>query len=544
MMKNKMVRWVLAVCMIAGCLFRGLELFARSLEYDEIWTQMHYFKCSFIEIFFRLETPNNHPLHTLLAKYCYNLFGGGFWALRFTAMFSGVALLVLAFWAAVKYFRSKYAQIAIAVLIAFSPYLVHYSNTARGYSMQAFFVFAMMLFLFSYAQKPSILKACGVFAAAVAALFTIYSGLIFVCAAGGAYLLSFFKWRDLKNEFKKNLFLFAAGVDFLIVTGLWLGLNWGKITQAQQFGTKIISCGQFFQSAGHLSYELGLLLPLILLVFAFVLRPGDRVLRFGLIFWALVMLSMLATKCGPERVYMPMIAVVFFCAVRGIEIVGAFFRKIRYTELVLTIILCLPCIFVQSGIERISSPDWQYFVKQMERNTPEDCYIVYPAGDTYPIYFNYPDSAMNLAELSKKILSSAGFVSMEKQKISCLSEDNSEQKLSLGKPFANHTLSNNYSMSMYTLMPLTERNFCKGKPLIAFFVSMPKRRYFAMRKKLFDGDDCYLLNAFFNRDYIEDYTGAAVRSIPFFIPETSHDFAYYAELATPELKFYILNYPE
>lgn len=544
-MNGKMFKIILAAVVAAGCLFRVLEFDTRSLEYDEIWTMTHYFKCSFSEIFTELETPNNHPLHTFIAQKICSVFGEENWALRLTALFSGIGLLFCAVWAAGKYLRSKYAKIALISLIAFSPYLVHYSNTSRGYSMQALFVFALMFCLFSYAKKPSLLKASGVFVTASAALFTVYSGLIFVCAAGGAYLCSFFKWRDWKNELKKNLFLFAAGADFFIVAALWLGLNWEKIRKAQQFGSEITSFMQFFQSAGHLIYDLGLILPLTVIVIAFVLRPKDRILRFGLVFAVLVLLSVIFTKCGPERVYMPMIAVVLFSAARGIEVIGARFCKIRYIELVLTLAVCSLLILMQSDIERISPPDWRYFVTQIEKNTHERCYVVYPAGDTYPIYINYKESALNLAKRSEHDLLTAIFISPEKQKISCLAEDKSEKTLELGKTTGVFPLSNNYKMSCYSMEVLNAESFRKGTPVIAFFVFMPKRQYFAVLKQLYSKDDCYTLNTFFNQDYIANNGGESARSIPLFIPVTSQPYSYYAGLAEAcgaALKFYILKY--
>lgn len=540
-MNRKMLKIVLVSAIVAGCAFRLLDFAERSLEYDELWMMRHYFECSFAEIFTALETPNNHPLYTLCAQKICRIFGEDIWALRLTALLFGVALLGTAVWAAMKNFHSKYAKTALVVLIAFSPYPVHYSNTARGYSMQAFFVFALMLLLFSYAKKPSIGKALGVFFTAAAALFTIYSGLIFVCAAGGAYMLSFFKWKDWKNELKKNLFLFAAGADFCIVAALWLGLNWEKIAKAQQFGTQITSVMQFFRSAGHLIYDLNLTLPLIIILLAFILRPKDRVLRFGLSFSLLTFISILATKCGPARVYVPMIAVVLFCAARAIEVLGAKFRKIRCIELVLCLMICAPCVFLQTEIERISPPDWSYFVSQLEKTLPEECYVIYPAGDTYPIYCNYNKAAMNLAQKSERNLTMIGFVSPEKQKISCLTGKNAEKTLALGAPLEFYSLSNNYSISLYALAPLTAANYRKGEPIIAFFVFMPKRQYFAVRRRLYANDECYLLNGFFNNDYTDNSGGEAARAIPFFIPEASQDFKYYAGLSSSRLKFYILK---
>jgi predicted membrane-bound mannosyltransferase len=182
---------ILILCIVGGCFLRVIDLNIRSLEYDEIWTLQHYFKYGFAEIFTNLETPNNHPLHTWLAKTLCSFAGYENWVLRLSAFLSGIALMAAAWLAAGKFFRSKYAKIALMALIAFSPYLVHYSNTARGYSMQAFFVAAMVFLLFEYARKPSMIKAFGVFATAAATLFTVYSGLIFVCAAGERIFVHF-----------------------------------------------------------------------------------------------------------------------------------------------------------------------------------------------------------------------------------------------------------------------------------------------------------------------------------------------------------------
>ena len=543
-MNKNLLKVILAAVIVGGCFFRILELDSRSLEYDEIWTMTHYFKCTFSEIFTKLETPNNHPLHTLIAQKMCSIFGETSWALRLCALLSGIMLLFAVLWAAMKSFRSKYAVFACAALTAFSPYLVHYSQTARGYSMQAFFVFVLMFLLLSYARRPSIIKAIGVFFTASAILFTVYSGLIFVCAAGGAYLCSFVKWRDWKKELKKNFLLFTAGAGFCIVAALWLGMNWNKITQAQQFGVKISSAGQFFQSVGHLIYSLGLLLPMIIIAAVFVLRPKDKILRFGLVFSILVFISVLVTKCGPERVYMPMIAVMLFCAARGIEVAGARFRKIKYIEAAMTATVCFPLVFILSDMERISPPDWRYFVTQIEKMIPEECYVVYSAGDTYPIYANYKECALHLAAKSENKLTIAGFISAEKQKISCMDKGSSAKTFSLGTALENYPLPNNYNISIYGIEPLTAANFRKGKSVLVFFVFMPKRQYYAVRKQLLLKDECYLLNAFFNRDYTSDYDREAVRAIPYLIPSVTQEYDFYAKLAEysgSKLRFYVLN---
>ena len=68
-MNKKIFNLILFVVVVFGILLRQTGINVRSLEYDEIWTMTHYLDCGFFEIFSSLETPNNHPLHTLFAKY-------------------------------------------------------------------------------------------------------------------------------------------------------------------------------------------------------------------------------------------------------------------------------------------------------------------------------------------------------------------------------------------------------------------------------------------------------------------------------------------
>ena len=74
-------------------------------------------------------------------------------------------------------------------------------------------------------------------------------------------------------------------------------------------------------------------------------------------------------------------------------------------------------------------------------------------------------------------------------------------------------------------------------PVIAFFVEMPKRQYMIVRNILYSHDDCYLLNAFFG----QERGVQKLRSIPYFIPEASQDYEYYARMSGSRLKFYILK---
>ena len=58
-MKSKNINVILILIVLAGGVFRVLEVPVRSLEYDEIWTLQNYTKLGFSEIFQELATLIN-----------------------------------------------------------------------------------------------------------------------------------------------------------------------------------------------------------------------------------------------------------------------------------------------------------------------------------------------------------------------------------------------------------------------------------------------------------------------------------------------------
>ena len=63
---NKYLLLFTAIILFLGIFFRLQGIISRSLEYDEIWTLLHYSNKSLYVIFTKLATPNNHPIN-----YCY-----------------------------------------------------------------------------------------------------------------------------------------------------------------------------------------------------------------------------------------------------------------------------------------------------------------------------------------------------------------------------------------------------------------------------------------------------------------------------------------
>jgi predicted membrane-bound mannosyltransferase len=79
-------------------------------------------------------SPNNHLLHTVLAKLCVGLLGEEEWALRLPALLAGVLVVPSLAWVAGRVF-GLVEGFAVAGLAAATAWLVSYAVDARGYSL-------------------------------------------------------------------------------------------------------------------------------------------------------------------------------------------------------------------------------------------------------------------------------------------------------------------------------------------------------------------------------------------------------------------------
>lgn len=133
--------WVLLTILLAGAAVRILTIDFRGLWIDEVTTvwQAQMPIGQLVELFIsgKLYHP---PLFHISMHYWIRLFGIGEVALRLFAAMFGVGSIVAAFWAA-KALDGRRAGLIASGIVAFSPYLIWYSQDARMYSMSMFFGF-------------------------------------------------------------------------------------------------------------------------------------------------------------------------------------------------------------------------------------------------------------------------------------------------------------------------------------------------------------------------------------------------------------------
>lgn len=106
------------------------------LRYDEATTYNNFVSKPLYVALAHYPLPNNHLLHTFLAKVSVTAFGSAPWAIRVPALLAGIALVPATF-ALARILYGRAAALLAAALVASSSTLVEYSTNARGYTLVA-----------------------------------------------------------------------------------------------------------------------------------------------------------------------------------------------------------------------------------------------------------------------------------------------------------------------------------------------------------------------------------------------------------------------
>ena len=124
----------LAVVTLWGVAIRLVNILA-PISHDEAYTAT-VFSPSLFYAMTNYHAPNNHVLHTLLVHFSTTVFGFQTWAVRLPAFLAGTLIIPAVYWLG-KAMYDRYTGLLAAVLIAWWPIQVAYSNNARGYSLVA-----------------------------------------------------------------------------------------------------------------------------------------------------------------------------------------------------------------------------------------------------------------------------------------------------------------------------------------------------------------------------------------------------------------------
>lgn len=302
--------------------FRWYALNIRALEYDEIYTVSNFVPLSFSRIFTEVATPNNHMLHTFFVKLFHCPDSAYFtMSVRLCAAIAGT-LTVFLFLPFRQCFKNIYTLLFAMFLFAFNGAHIHYSQTARGYTLLTFFLLLTLFSLWAYQKnmeekgerKKSYFFAFLYFISVCSSSVSISIGVLFAFSISFAFLLFHIPRKIFTKEYsiilKKYLPLFlaftAAGI-FILAYYLPNMTQFAK--GGKDFGMSINSLKELWQFFYNTFYENDLFYPL-LLACAGLFFPGKqrKMLLFLLSASFLMILITLLTSFGPPRVYLPLLA--------------------------------------------------------------------------------------------------------------------------------------------------------------------------------------------------------------------------------------------
>jgi hypothetical protein len=157
------------------------------MRYDEATTYNNFVSKPLHVALANYATPNNHLLHTLLAKASSALLGNEPWTIRLPALVAG-ATLVPATYALGRVLYGRTAALLAAALVAASSTLVEYSANARGYTIVALLTVAAFLAAARALERDSV----GAWAlVVVAGALGLYAVPVMIYPLGGAFVWLF-----------------------------------------------------------------------------------------------------------------------------------------------------------------------------------------------------------------------------------------------------------------------------------------------------------------------------------------------------------------
>ena len=536
--------------LIAGLILRFENLMFRSLEYDEVWTINNYLKTPFLSIFSDLSTPNNHPLNTLFIQWSTRAFGIEFLAIRLPVFLFGIATLALTTFFTWHVTKRKDATLLATSCIAFNGYLIHYAQTARGYSIQSFFVLLTAVSLYFLAQnKKPILSAVLFVFAAICSCLTITSGLVFVCALCGAFVVVRLRKEKFLTLCKENKIFIIAAVIFCLFAGLWYGMNFKAISAGQTFGTSVVHPWAFLKFVYEMVVKLVLFPFVIIHVIVLFLKghPLKKISVFALAFMGLVFLSALATKAGFDRVYLPVYTIAAITSAMVIPGIFTHFKKEKFTIpalILLSILLILPINLTRKSQAK---PDYIPLMQEIVRDVGPECFVNFAVHDTYPLLYNYPDSANDYLKRLSNPPGMKGFLQVNCPEGISVYDVKSGNQTTLKPPSApiqKLNAADGTQMDLYALKPLTLNDDPKGKMLLVTMTPHPKEMFLYFFQQMSASEPWHMANLFLTSRLYTPDRKTELKSGAFLCPAATHEAKYYlaiTQMTGINWRFYILK---
>ena len=404
--KSRYVQILLSLTVI-GCILRFYNLGFNSLWLDEAST--HTFAIRSIPEIWQATTAGefNPPLFYWIEHLMLTL-GDNEFVLRFVPALLGVLTIPLMYLIGKEFF-DRNAGIIAAAAVAFSPFLIYYSQEARAYSMMLFFVAAAMVF-FLLAQKSSSLRDWGLFGLFSALAFWSHFYAIVIIASLILYAL-YVQAGKIRKDYR-NLTPLAAGVAvfavlclpiFIVTLDLFARRSAGAPTFGiQGFGLIIET---FYQLSGSSMIAMVLLMVLFLvgIVQAFITDRDKGVLLVSVLVLTFALSYFLSFRIPMQPRYLIFLSLIYFLgaaiAYRPLCTLVPN-RAVVYGIIALMILISVTSPLFLQLYTGYSKEDWRGLSGQVSKLTGPGDYVIVAPGYIYQpfdyYYSNKTDGTMEL----------------------------------------------------------------------------------------------------------------------------------------------------
>lgn len=321
MRRNRLVMLVM-FCFVALIGLRIVNIQSHSPEYDEIWTVQHYVSLPVSAILSDVATPNNHVLNTLAIKFFSSWIPNFNFAMRLPALLGLAGLFAVLLRATLLLLKNKAARGSVLAVVLLDGMILHYAETARGYSLQIFFVFGLFLSLLCISEGKAenrTFNSVMWFLCAVGSCLAVSSGVLLAAVVTVLWILLYIPFRaGVRKIWQDYRPLIIAGGIWAVFVLAWYGGNYSKFAAGQaRFGESFGSLPQYFGYCWNILRDTGLIWGLLIVIAGGVWLRREYVSRICALAGAstvLMLVSAMFTKGGPARVYLPLIPVLYFGA--------------------------------------------------------------------------------------------------------------------------------------------------------------------------------------------------------------------------------------
>ena len=393
----------LLVCLIVFAVLiviRVMNILGNAPAYDEIWTVQHYTDIPVGAVFTDVSTPNNHVLNTLGIRFFLSAipYRNPKLAMRMTALLGFCGLFLVLLRASLLLLKNDAARGGVLAVVLLNGMLLHYAETARGYSLQSFFVFGLFFALLCFQFRPPenrLFNAAMWLLCAVGACLSVSSGVLYVAVLTGLWGLLYVPFRAGPRKIWRDCrCLVIAGALWSVFVLAWYGGNYSSFAEGRVFGESFHSPARFLSYCWTAAFDTGLVWVLPWLAAGGILlrgRPQWRICALAGGAAVLIFLSALVTKGGPSRIYLALIAPAVFAVGAAADELLTENGTLRRIGLWILLALAAVCIFFSNSMRmRSADPDMAVIFQEIVKLDPH-VFVSYKSTDLYVVRMLFKD---------------------------------------------------------------------------------------------------------------------------------------------------------